>query len=238
MCQKYGINYQKGGTIFQCKPDDIEEIVSICKEHNIPYENGGNVFFKRPDEVRKVIEVCQKHNIPYQKGGSIFRKNADEIESIVEICEKHGVDYRESNSVFQNKPEVTEEIIEICKDNGIECKGTVFSSNPRKLTESINYVRENYGEGMVQRLIIVQNPDRLKQVLPYFEEHGYLEGLLKGTLVLSLTLEEFKERERILQSRGEEVLIDGKFNPIFGLDRKRYNKKFTEEIKTVKASSK
>ena len=62
--------------------------------------------------------------------------------------------------------------------------------------------------------------------------------MLKGTLVLSLTLEEFKERERILQSRGEEVLIDGKFNPIFGLDRKRYNKKFTEEIKTVKASSK
>ena len=71
---------------------------------------------------------------------------------------------------------------------------------------------------MVQRLIIVQNPDRLKEVLPYFEKHGYLEGLLKGTLVLSLTLDEFRERESILQSKGEEVLVDGKFNPIFGLD--------------------
>ena len=182
--------------------------------------------------------MCKKYDIPYKKGGSIFRKNADEIEAIVEICKKYGVDYKESNSVFQNKPEVTEELIKICLDNGLECKGTVFSTNPQKLSESIKYVRENYGDVLVQRLIVTQHPDRLKEVLPYFEEHGYLEGLLKGTLVLSLTLDEFKERERILQSRGEEVLVDGKFNRIFGLDKKRYKKKFETEIKDVKSGKK
>ena len=57
-------------------------------------------------------------------------------------------------------------------------------------------------------------------------------------MVLSLTLDEFKEREKILRTHGEEVLVDGKFNRIFGLDRKRYNKKFETEIKEVKASRK
>ena len=133
---------------------------------------------------------------------------------------------------------MTEEIIKICLDNGLECKGTVFSTNPQKLTESIRYVRDNYGDALVQRLIVTQHPDRLKEVLPYFEEHGYLEGLLNGTLVLSLTLDEFKERESILRKRGEEVLVEGKFNRIFGLDKKRYKKKFETEIKEAKSGKK
>lgn len=118
--------------------------------------------------------------------------------------------------------EVTRDLVQTCVDNGIEAKGCIFSTNPDKLKRSIGYVRNNYGEDYVQRLIVCQNPERLKKILPYLESKEYLGGLLKGTAILSLTFDEVIERENFLKERGEQVLIDGKFNPVFGWTRKKF----------------
>ena len=46
-------------------------------------------------------------------------------------------------------------------------------------------------------MIVFQNPERLMEVMPYLEKKGYLEGLLgKSASILSLTLDEIKEREK------------------------------------------
>lgn len=81
-----------------------------------------------------------------------------------------------------------------------------------------------------------QNPERLKKVLPYFKEHDYLDGLLKGTSILSLTLDEIIEREDFVKKGGEEVLIDGKFNPVFGWTRKKFSGVKNGEITPRKRS--
>ena len=119
--------------------------------------------------------------------GSISNKMKSQVKKSTETAYRTKILF-DANQLIQNAKN-DEEIIKICLEYGLECKGTVFSTNPQKLSESIKYVRENYGDALVQRLIVVQSPSRLKEILPYFEEHGYLEGLLKGTLVLSLTLE-------------------------------------------------
>ena len=43
-----------------------------------------------------------------------------------------------------------------------------------------------------------------------------------------LTVEEIKERQAFIESIGETIVIDGKFNRIFGMPKKRYQKKVKE----------
>ena len=86
----------------------------------------------------------------------------------------------------------------------------------------------------VNRMIVFQNPERLMEVMPYLEKQGYLEGLLgKSAGILSLTLEEIKERERVIELTGESVIVNGNFNPVFGQTRKLYKEKYGEVIKRV-----
>ena len=86
----------------------------------------------------------------------------------------------------------------------------------------------------VNRMIVFQNPERLMEVMPYLEKQGYLEGLLgKSAGILSLTLEEIKERERVIELTGESVIVNGNFNPVFGQTRKLYKEKYSEVIKRV-----
>ena len=45
---------------------------------------------------------------------------------------------------------------------------------------------------------------------------------------MSLTLDEIKERQAFIESIGEPIVKENKFNSIFGLSRKNYQKKVKE----------
>ena len=113
----------------------------------------------------------------------------------------------------------------VCAANGIEPKGVILGINPDRIEENAKFVRENYGEQFVDRMILSQSPARLREVLPYLEETGNIHALLTGSAgILSLTLDEIKEREEVLRREGEEIIVDGKFHPIFGQSKKKYEK--------------
>ena len=46
--------------------------------------------------------------------------------------------------------------------------------------------------------------------------------------ILTWTLEEIKERQAFIESIGEPIVKGNKFNPIFGMIQKRYQKKVKE----------
>ena len=61
--------------------------------------------------------------------------------------------------------------------------------------------------------------------MPYLEESGTLRALLTGSAgILSLTLDEIKFREEVLRREDEEIIVDGKFHPIFGRCKKKFEK--------------
>ena len=83
-------------------------------------------------------------------------------------------------------------------------------------------------------MIVYQSVDRLKEVLPYLESNGYLEGLFgKSTTILSLTLDEIKLREEVIRRSGEDVLVNGNFNSKFGQTRKVFLEKHSEIISKI-----
>lgn len=100
------------------------------------------------------------------------------------------------------------------------------------MKENIEYLKENFGEEYVLPLIVSKNIKNLKEILPYLKEKGYLEYIKDSASILTLTLEQIKEREHFIEQIGEKFVTEnGKFNSIFGMSKKNYQKK-------VKAKSK
>ena len=140
--------------------------------------------------------------------------------------------------MFKSVPQNLQRIVDICSNADIELSGTIFFTNPDNLQDNIDYVRETYGAQYVRRMIVCQNPERIRTILPYFAEQGYIEGLLgKSASVLSFMLDEIKEREEVIKRSGQEVLVNGNFNPIFGQTRKIYNEKHAEVISAIRAEA-
>ena len=55
---------------------------------------------------------------------------------------------------------------------------------------------------------------------------GVLEYVINSSSILSLTLREIKERKEYIELICEPIVLDnGKFNSIFGMTRKNYQKK-------------
>jgi len=133
--------------------------------------------------------------------------------------------------VFYKSAEEIEKIVKICKENKVKITGSIFQKSAKKLKENIDYIRENYGETYLKPLIITKNIKSLKLVLPYLQEKRVLEVLPKSASILSLTLEEIKEREKFMESIGEKILNTNgtKFNSIFGLSKKRYAQRVEKE---------
>ena len=234
VCDKYGISYKNGGVIYTKKANEIEDIVKVCEHYGIKYKDGGTIFESTSERISEVCEVCKKLGIDYSKGGLLFTKSASEIEEIVEICREYNIPYEDAGGVFKSKPERLREIAKICNEAGVEVKGAIFFTNPDNLRESINYVRDSFGDSFVNRMIVYQSVDRLKEVLPYLESNGYLEGLLgKSTTILSLTLDEIKLREEVIRRSGEDVLVNGNFNSKFGQTRKVFLEKHSEIISKI-----
>ena len=118
--------------------------------------------------------------------------------------------------------------MKVCKENGIEVTGSVFTKNSKQLKENIEYIKQNYGEEYLTNLIVSKNLKHLQKTLPYLQSIGVLETIKTSASILSLTLEEIKERQVFIESIGEPIVKGNKFNPIFGMIQKRYQKNVKE----------
>ena len=202
--------------------DEIKKIIKICQKNKI--EVTGSVFNRTAEEIEKIIEVCKKNKI--ELTGSVFFKSAEEIEKIVEVCKKNKIEL--TGSVFKRTAEEIEKIVEVCQKNKIKITGSVFLKNPKQLKENIEYIKQNYGEEYLTPLIVSKNLKHLQKTLPYLQSIGVLETIKTSASILSLTLEEIKERKAFIESIGEPIVKENKFNSIFGMPKKSYPKKVKE----------
>ena len=220
ICKKNGIKIT--GSIFLRRTSEIKEIVKVCKDNGI--EVIGSVFYKTADEIKEIVKVCQENEI--EVTGTVFLKRAFEIKEIVKVCKDNEIEI--TGSVFRRTATGIKEIVKVCKENGIEVTGSVFTKNSKQLKENIEYIKQNYGEEYLTNLIVSKNLKHLQKTLPYLQSIGVLETIKTSASILSLTLEEIKERQVFIESIGEPIVKGNKFNPIFGMIQKRYQKKVKE----------
>ena len=220
VCKKNKIELT--GNVFNRTAEEIEKIVEICQKNKI--EVTGSVFKRTAEEIEKIVEVCQKNKI--EVTGSVFNRTAEEIEKIVEVCKKNKIEV--TGSVFKRTAEEIEKIVEVCQKNKIKITGSVFLKNPKQLKENIEYIKQNYGEEYLTPLIVSKNLKHLQKTLPYLQSIGVLETIKTSASILSLTLEEIKERKAFIESIGEPIVKENKFNSIFGMPKKSYPKKVKE----------
>ena len=244
VCKENGI--EPKGTVFLKSAEEIKEIIEVCKENGIKptgtvflksaeeikkiievgIEPKGNVFKQSAEEIKKIIEVCKENGI--ESKGNVFLKSAEEIKEIIEVCKENGIEPK--GSVFLKSAEEIKKIVEVCKENGIEPKGSVFLKSAEEIKQNIMYVRNNYGIEYVTNVIVSKNYNNLTRVLPYLKENRWLDAIRKSASILSLTLEEIKERVSMIEKMSESIIITNKngekvFNSIFGLPRRKYAEK-------------
>ena len=217
ICKKYNIEIT--GSVFCKSADEIEKIVEICKKYNI--EITGTVFLKSAEEIEKIIKVCKTYNIEIK--GNVFLKSAEEIEKIIKVCKTYNIEI--TGSVFHKSAEEIEKIIEVCKKYNIEITGSVFLKKSSSLQKTIDFIIENYDERYLTPLIIIKEPKHLSEVMPYLDSLGVLEFIINSASILTLTKEEIEKRVEIIKLLGEDIVKNGKFNSVFGMNKTRLNKK-------------
>ena len=228
MCKKNNIKIT--GNIFRRTASEIEEIIKVCN-NNI--EITGSIFYKTASEIEEIIEVCKKNNIEIT--GSIFHKTASEAEEIIEVCKENNIEI--TGSIFHKTAKEIEEIIKVCKKNNIEITGSIFTKSPKKLQESIDFIKSNYGESYLTSLIVIRDVNYLKQVFPYLESLQVLPYVINSSSILSLKLDEIKDRKEFIESTGQNIIDKrGRFNSVFGLSRKNYLQKLNPQAKSTKKS--
>ena len=178
------------------------------------------------EEIKRIVEVCKENGI--EPKGTVFLKSAEEIKKIVEVCKENGIEPK--GTVFFKSAEEIKKIVEVCKENGIQPTGTVFLKSAEEIKQNIMYVRNNYGIEYVTNVIVSKNYNNLTRVLPYLKENRWLDAIRKSASILSLTLEEIKERVSMIEKMSESIIITNKngekvFNSIFGLPRRKYAEK-------------
>ena len=103
--------------------------------------------------------------------------------------------------------------------------GSIFVKKSTDLNESISYLRENYGNEYLKSLLVIISVKKLSEVLPYLESMDVLPYVINSASILRLSLEEIKERKQVLDYLGESMVTGNKFNSIFGMSKKNYQKK-------------
>ena len=207
--------------------DEIKEIIKICKENNI--ELTGSIFNRIASEIEEIIKVCKENNI--ELIGSVFKRTANEIEGIIKVCKENNIEL--IRSVFQRTANEIEGIIRVCKENNIDLTGSIFLKSAKQLQINIDYIKNNYGVEYLTPLIVCKNLKQLQEIMPYLKKKGVLEVLINSAPILTLKLDEVKDREEFILSIGETITTNGKFNSIFGLSRKNYQIK-KEKYKVIK----
>ncbi len=217
VCKKYNIKITD--SVFRQSADEIEKIIEVCNRYNI--EITGSVFLKSAWEIEKIVEVCNKYNIEIT--GTVFMKNAEEIEKITEVCKKYNIEI--TGTVFMKSAEEIEKIVEVCKKYNIEITGSVFLKKSSSLQKTIDFIIENYDERYLTPLIIAKEPKHLSEVMPYLDSLGVLEFIINSASILTLKKEEIEKRVEIIKLLGEDIVKNGKFNSVFGMNKTRLNKK-------------
>ena len=220
VCNEEGI--EATGNVFNRTAAEIKEIVEVCKENGI--EATGSVFKRTAAEIKEIVEVCKENGI--EATGNVFNRTAAEIKEIVEVCKENGIEA--TGSVFVKTATEIKGIVEVCKENRIEITGSIFFKNSKQLKENIEYMKQNYGEEYLTPLVVSKNLKHLQKTLPYLQSIGVLETIKTSASILILTVEEIKERQAFIESIGEPIVKGNKFNSIFGISRKNYQKKVKE----------
>jgi len=78
-------------------------------------------------------------------------------------------------------------------------------------------------------LVVNKNIKQLKEVLPYLKKIGVLEYVKTSASIMALSIDEIKERKKFIESRGESLTKGKRFNSIFGMTRRNYEKMKEEE---------
>ena len=243
ICKEYDI--EVNGSMFRKSSFEIRKTINVCLEKNVPIT--GSVFLKGADEVSKIIDTCRKHNIPIS--GSVFRKDADQIDEIVKVCNElnieisgtvflrdadeirrihavcknYGIEI--SGTVFKKSAEEIEDIVHVCEKYGLDVTSTLFKKSAGSLDKSMGYIQENFGRSYLTPLIVITDANHLQKVFPYLDSKGVLPAVVNSPAILGLKFEEIVEREQLIASIGEEDVVSGRFNPIYGLSRKKYSEK-------------
>ena len=202
VCKENGIKITGG--VFLRTAEEIKDIVEVCKENGI--EITGSMFLKSAEEIKDIVEVCKGNGIEITR--SMFLKSAGEIKDIVEICKENGIEI--TGSMFLKSAEEIKDIVEVCKENGIEITGSVFYKSAETLKNNVIYIKENYGSKYITNLTVSKNYNNLIETLPYLKENGWLDVIINSASILSLTLDEIKQRKSFIESIGEEVVVENK----------------------------
>ena len=222
---RYGKKYiEQITSILRVPVERIQEIEERCPE--LPKNNVLSAANSRRtiQEIEEIIKVCKENGI--EATGTVFKRTAHEIEEIIKVCKENGIEA--TGTVFIKSAKEIEEIIKVCKENGIEITGSIFKKSPKQLKENIEFIKQNYGKEYLIPLIISGNLKSLQKILPYLQSIGVLETVKNSASILSLTLEEIQERQAFAKKIGEPIVKNGRFNSIFGLSRKNYQKKVKE----------
>ena len=216
-------NVEISGSVFKQPSDEIERIIKVCKDNNI--EISGSVFHKSSEEIERIIKVCKENNV--EISGSVFLKPADEIERIVKVCKENNVEI--SGSVFFKPADEIERIVKVCKENNVEISGSVFLKPATEIEKTIKYLKEHYSSDYLKPLIVIKKVSYLEKVFSYLDSLNLLPYVVNSASILTLTLEEIIERKEFIESIGESLINSkNKFNSIFGLSKKNYQKKKEE----------
>ena len=168
--------------------------------------------------------VLNNYGIEYiNRTTSILRTSIDRIKQLEEIFNDKSLVI--SAAISRNSMDEIKRIIKVCNKNNIPITSSVFLKTSEEIEKSIDYIKENYGQAYLTPLIISKNVEYLKIVLPYLESLGVLPYVIKSASILTLTLDEIKERKDFIESNNDTmVLQNGRFNSIFGLSRANYKK--------------
>lgn len=218
--ENYGLmTINRTTSILRCKKDRIIDIekYGLSKDVTISASVSRRTIY----EIEKIIEICKKYNIEIK--GNVFLKSAEEIEKIIKVCKTYNIEI--TGSVFHKSAEEIEKIIEVCKKYNIEITGSVFLKKSSSLQKTIDFIIENYDERYLTPLIIIKEPKHLSEVMPYLDSLGVLEFIINSASILTLTKEEIEKRVEIIKLLGEDIVKNGKFNSVFGMNKTRLNKK-------------
>lgn len=216
----YGIEYiNRITSILSTSIDRIKQIEGLFNDKSLVISAA--ISKNNMDEIKRIIKVCNKNNIPITS--SVFKKTSEEIERIIKVCRENNIPI--TSSIFLKTSEDIEKIIKVCIENNIPITGSIFLKSTEEIEKSINYIKENYGQAYLTPLIINKNVEHLKNVLPYLESLGVLPYVVKSASILTLTLDEIKERKDFVESNNDTlVLQNGRFNSVFGLSKANYKK--------------
>ena len=228
-------NIEKCPSILYLKIEAIKENYNFLKEKEInmkDVETCLHILSTEPSQLKRTYEYVsdeKRYGKKYiEQISSILRVPVERIQEIEEKCQELTKENILSAANSRKDVDEIKKIEQVCKENGIEITGSIFSKNSKQLKGNIEYIKQNYGEKYLTPLIVSKNLKHLQKTLPYLQSIGVLEIIKTSASILMLTVEEIKERQAFIESIGETIVIDGKFNRIFGMPKKRYQKKVKE----------